>query len=55
MLGSFVKHLKTTYGIGAIRKVWRQGSRSIPEVFGKTLPDLDREWRAALLRTAPKP
>jgi hypothetical protein len=54
MLGSFVKYLKTTYGLDAVRHVWQQGSASIPRVFGKPLADLDREWREVLLRTVPK-
>jgi hypothetical protein len=46
MLGSFVKYLKTTYGLEAVRKVWTGGSASIPTVFGKRLAVLERDWRA---------
>jgi hypothetical protein len=48
MLGSFVKYLKTTYGLDAIRNVWTKGSASIPAVFGMRLDALDRRWRESL-------
>jgi len=48
MLGSFVKYLKTTYGLDAIRNAWTKGSASIPAVFGMRLDALDRRWRESL-------
>lgn len=48
MLGSFVKYLRTAYGLDRLRRVWKGGSASIPAVYGKPLDALDREWRAAL-------
>jgi hypothetical protein len=48
MLGSFVKYLKETYGLDAVRKVWMKGSASIPAVFGKPLAALDRDWRESV-------
>jgi hypothetical protein len=52
ILGSFVKYLRATHGMSAVRRVWQQGSRSIPRVFGKSLVDLDRDWRVTLTRTS---
>ena len=48
MLGSFVKYLKTTYGLDRLRRIWKGGSASIPAVVGKPVDALDREWRASL-------
>jgi hypothetical protein len=48
MLGSFVKYLKAAYGMAAIRKVWTKGSASISAIFGKSLDELDRDWRTSL-------
>jgi hypothetical protein len=52
MLGSFTKYLNANYGMSAIRRVWQQGSSAIPKVYGKSLDDLDRDWRAALARSS---
>jgi len=49
-LGGFVKYLERTYGIGRIAQVWQQGSQSIPQVYGKSLATLEREWLASLSR-----
>jgi len=48
MLGSFVKYLLSGYGLERVHQVWQGGSQSIPKVFGKTLSELDRDWRATL-------
>lgn len=47
-LGSFVKYLTGTYGIARVRRVWKEGSGAIPQVFGRPLEQLEREWRAFL-------
>jgi hypothetical protein len=47
-LGSFVKYLRATFGMDRLREVWRGGRAAIPRVFGKSLGDLDRDWRASL-------
>jgi hypothetical protein len=49
-LGSFVKYLKTTYGLGCLRRLWRGGSAAIPRVLGKSLGRIDRDWRDSLAR-----
>jgi hypothetical protein len=46
-LGSFVKYLRDTFGMVRLREVWRGGSAAIRRVFGKSLEDLERDWRAA--------
>jgi hypothetical protein len=47
-LGSFVKYLDKKYGMKKIQEVWRGGSESIPQVYGKSLSDLEQEWLATL-------
>jgi hypothetical protein len=49
-LGSFVKYLRSTFGMARLRDVWRGGSKAIPRVLGKSLPDLELAWRASLTR-----
>jgi hypothetical protein len=50
-LGSFVKYLDKKYGMKQIEQVWRGGADSIPQVFGKTLAELEQDW----LETLSKP
>jgi hypothetical protein len=47
-LGSFVKYLKTTYGLGCLRQLWRGGSAAIPRVLGKSLGRIEQDWRGSL-------
>jgi hypothetical protein len=54
-LGSFVKFLHDRYGVESIRRIWQGGSRSIPQVLGKPLADLERDWRDSLVRQFPEP
>ena len=51
-LGSFVKFLDKKYGIARIQEVWRGGSQSISQVYGKSLADLEQEWLATLAQPA---
>jgi hypothetical protein len=51
-LGSFVKYLRTVYGMDRLRQVWRGGSAAIPRVMGKSLADLERDWQTSLERGA---
>jgi hypothetical protein len=53
-LGGFVKYLRETYGLDSIRRVWKGGSASIPEVFGKSLSHLEEEWLEMLKQQARK-
>ena len=48
-LGSFVKYLRTTYGMDRLRQVWQKGSAAISAVLGKPLSAIERDWRAGLL------
>jgi len=50
-LGSFVHYLQATFGMARLREVWRGGSAAIPRVLGKSLEDLEDDWRAWLRRT----
>ena len=47
-LGSFVKYLDKKYGMKRIQEVWGGGAESIPQVYGKSLADLEQEWLATL-------
>jgi hypothetical protein len=49
-LAGFVEYLKNTYGINAIRQVWRGGSASVPKIFGKSVAELEKDWHEALRR-----
>jgi hypothetical protein len=49
-LGSFVKYLKEKYGEGKLKRAWRAGSKSIPEVYGKPLATIEARWRDSLLK-----
>ena len=50
-LGSFVKYLRSTYGIARLRRVWQGGSRSIPRVCLRSLEQLEHDWQASLNRS----
>ena len=47
-LGSFVKFLYEKYGMGAVKATWQQGSAQMPRVFGKSLSELEQEWRSTI-------
>jgi hypothetical protein len=47
-LGCFTKFLDKKYGMKRIQEVWHGGSESIPQVYGKSLADLEQEWLATL-------
>jgi len=51
-LGSFMKYLDNKYGIKQVEQVWRGGSASIHQVYGKTLADLEKEWLDTLSQPA---
>ncbi len=51
-LGSFVKYLDTKYGIKQVEQVWRGGSASIQQVYGKPLAVLEKEWLETLSQPA---
>jgi hypothetical protein len=53
-LGSFVKYLRTRFGMEKLRAVWRGGSAAIQRVLGKQLADLENDWRASLERPQPR-
>ncbi len=54
-LGSFVKFLHDRYGVESIRRIWQGGSQSVPQVFGKPLAELERDWRDSLVNQFPEP
>lgn len=54
-LGGFVKFLRDRYGTDRVKQLWQAGSRSIPQVLGKPLAELDREWRESLVGQFPQP
>jgi hypothetical protein len=47
-LGCFVKYLKTTYGIERLRQLWQRGYAAMPRVLGKSLGQLEQDWRSWL-------
>jgi hypothetical protein len=54
-LGGFLKFLHDKYGVARVKEVWQSGSQGIPQVFGKSLAELEQEWREALVQQFPKP
>ena len=52
-LGGFVKYLHDAYGVERLKQVWQGGAASIPQVLGKPLPEIEREWRESLTRQFP--
>jgi hypothetical protein len=54
-LGGFVKFLRDRYGIDRIKQIWQAGSRDISRVCGKSLAQLDAEWRESLVSQFPHP
>jgi len=53
-LGSFIKFLDDRYGVESIRRIWQGGSQSIPQVVGKPLAELERDWRDSLVKQFPE-
>jgi hypothetical protein len=51
-LGSFLKYLDTKYGTKRVQEVWRGGSASIEQVYGKPLAMLEKEWLETLAQPA---
>lgn len=49
--GSFVRFLVDTYGMPRFFELWPRGD--FERAYGKPLPELLREWRTLLARTAP--
>jgi hypothetical protein len=54
-LGSFLKYLDTKYGIKKVEQVWRGGSQSIEQVYGKPLSALEKDWLETLSQPAAAP
>ena len=49
LAGSFVKFLYEQYGADKIRELWRKSApEDITRILGKSLGELEREWRARL-------
>jgi hypothetical protein len=46
--GSFVKFLYERYAVRQIKATWQKGSQHIPEVFGKSVAQLEQEWLLVL-------
>ena len=53
-LGSFVKYLKEKYGESKLRRAWRGGSKSIPQIYGKPLDAIEAKWHAAVRKSVRK-
>jgi hypothetical protein len=52
-LGGFVKFLRDRYGMDHVRQLWQAGSQDVPRICGKSLADLDTEWRESLVSQFP--
>lgn len=46
--GSFVKFLYEKYGLSKLKEIWKRGAAGIPQTFGKSLTNLEKEWRKVL-------
>jgi hypothetical protein len=49
-LAGFTSYLIDSYGLKRLRQAWAGGSKSIPEVYGKSVDDLEHDWHARLKR-----
>lgn len=45
---SVVGYVYHTYGLAAVRKLWKEGAGAVVSVLGRSLKDLERDWRASL-------
>ena len=54
-LGSFLKYLDTKYGMKKVEQIWRGGSAAIPQVYNKSLGELEKEWLETLSKPAEAP
>lgn len=46
--GSFTKFLYERYGVNSVKAVWQQGAKRIPDIYGKSLLELEREWLSTI-------
>jgi hypothetical protein len=53
-LGGFVEYLYATYGAAKLQRIWKEGSKSIHRVYGKSLSKLQSEYRSDLLKHRPE-
>jgi len=53
-LGGFVEYLYATYGVAKLQRIWKEGSKSIRRVYGKSLSKLQSEYRSDLLKHRPE-
>ena len=42
--GCFIKYIKESYGIEKLHALWKYGPSRIPEIFNRSLPELERDW-----------
>ncbi len=47
-LGSFVKYVYEKYGRGAVKTLWQRGAGEADRACGRTLNQLEEEWRSEL-------
>ncbi|MEJ2216918.1 MAG: hypothetical protein P8099_09910 [Gemmatimonadota bacterium] len=45
---SVVGYVYHTYGLAAVRRLWQEGSGTAVSALGRSLGDLEKEWRASL-------
>lgn len=53
-LGGFVEYLYETYGVARLEQIWKNGSKSIRHVYGKSLTKLQSEYKSDLLKHRPE-
>jgi hypothetical protein len=53
-LGGFVEYLYETYGLSRLQQIWKDGSKSIRKVYGKSLSKLQSDYRSDLVRHRPE-
>lgn len=49
--GSFVRFLRSNYGIDSVRRVWHDGRRALPDVTGMELAALEAAWLEVVERS----
>jgi hypothetical protein len=51
---SLIGYIRTTYGMPALRTLWRDGTGDLKKVLGGEPDQIERSWKLYLKRTVPK-
>ncbi len=51
--GSFIKYLYEKYGVNKLRALWRNGTGELPDIYHKTMDDIEKEWLETIVSSEP--